>query len=376
MNSTRVNASPAPAFPNLLGYDAAAWRGYFAEMGEADFRARQILRWVHRRGVLEFDAMTDLGKGLRQRLMETARLEPPRLGAACDAADGVRKWQVLLADGAVVETVWIPGPSRNTLCLSTQVGCPLRCDFCATGSRGFTRNLSAAEIIGQFWLVVRELGAFGNIPGPISNVVMMGMGEPLLNLDAVLPVIRLLRDDQSYGLARRRVTISTAGVVPGIRRLAQEYDAYGGCALAVSLHAARDALRDRLVPLNRSYPLERLMQACRDYAQACPGAGLTFEYTLLGGVNDSPRDAHEVAALLRGLPAKINLIPFNPFPGATYRRSESATLEEFQRILRQHGYVTTLRQTRGDDIAAACGQLTGGTPSSVSLPRSEELLYA
>ncbi len=367
-----VPRSAAPARPpNLLDYDLPALSAYFMELGAAGFRAQQVLHWVHRRGVLEFDEMTNLGKELRSRLRETVCLEPPVPAEVREAEDGVRKWRVSLSDGAVVETVLIPGPARTTLCLSTQAGCPLRCDFCATGRQGFTRNLSVGEIIGQFWLVLRELDAFGRVPGPISNVVMMGMGEPLLNLDAVLSVISLLRDDCFYGLARRRVTLSTAGVVPGIRRLAADRNPLRSCALAVSLHAARNELRDRLVPLNRSYPLERLIPACRDYAQARAGDSVTFEYTMLDGVNDSPRDAREVAELLHGLPAKINLIPFNSFPGAAYRRSPPAVLESFQRVLQRRGYQTTLRRTRGDSIAAACGQLT-----VASMRREQETIHA
>lgn len=339
---------------NLLGCDRAGLESYLDGLGERRFRAGQLLKWIHARGVVDLDAMTDLSRDLRGRLARQACLALPAASAERRSRDGVRKWSFSLADGNVVETVLIPSPRRVALCVSSQVGCPLACRFCATGARGFSRNLDTWEIVGQLWRVNRilEREAGGQ---RVSNVVFMGMGEPLLNCDGVLPAVNLMLDPGAYGLSRRRVTVSTAGVVPGIARLARESRA----SLAVSLHAADDALRDRLVPLNRSYPLAELLAACHDYCHERDGDPVTFEYTLLGGVNDAPEQARRLLSLLAGLPHKLNLIPFNPYPGTEYRPAAAGAAEHFQAILAAGGAQVTLRRTRGDDIDAACGQLVG-----------------
>ncbi len=340
---------------NLLEMDRAALRDYFAACGERPFRADQVVQWIHQRGVTDFHAMTDLAKALRARLAAGAGARAPVIEAEQRAADGTRKWLMRLADGNGVETVFIPEPARATLCVSSQVGCALNCSFCATARQGFNRNLSTAEIIGQLWQAHHRLRAEGLGPRPITNVVLMGMGEPLLNLPAVLPALRLMLDDLAYGLSRRRVTLSTAGVVPGIDRLAQACPV----SLAVSLHAPDDALRDRLVPLNRKYPIAELLAACRRYVRHQPRARITFEYVLIAGVNDSPVQARALADLLADVPAKVNLIPFNPFPGSGLGRPAAAQVDRFRDILLGRGLVTVTRRPRGDDIAAACGQLAG-----------------
>ena len=337
---------------NLLGCDRAGLESYLDGLGERSFRAAQLIKWIHARGVLNFDAMTDISRSLRGRLAAQASLALPEIATQRRARDGVRKWLFRLADGNVVETVYIPSPRRDTLCISAQAGCPLACGFCATGARGFNRNLDTWEIIAQLWRASRALEESGR---QVSNVVFMGMGEPLLNCDHVLPAVNLMLDAGAYNLSRRRVTVSTAGVVPGIARLARESRA----SLAVSLHAAEDALRDRLVPLNRSYPLAKLLSACRAYCRARTGDVVTFEYTLLGGVNDAPDQAHRLLDLLADVPHKLNLIPFNPYPGTAYRPSTEEATQRFQSILAAGGAPVTLRRTRGADIDAACGQLVG-----------------
>ena len=346
MNAPRVN---------LLGFDRAGLETYLAGFGEKPYRARILLRWMHRRGATRFDDMTDLSKSLRARLSEATEIRPPQVVERRDAADGVTKWSVGVAGGNAVETVLIPDRGRNTLCISSQAGCALDCAFCATGKQGFDGNLAPDEIAGQVWLGVRELARRGDERG-LTNVVFMGMGEPLLNFDTCVAVANLLMDDLAYGLSKRRVTISTAGVVPNILKLAERTD----CALAVSLHAADDALRDRLVPLNRRYPLAELMDACRTYlSRVGERRSITFEYALMKGVNDSLSHASALAGLLRSIRCKINLIPFNPFPGAAFERSDVGVVTAFQTYLLNAGFTATLRATRGDEIAAACGQLTG-----------------
>lgn len=347
---------------NLLGLDRRALEGWFAERGERPFRARQLLPWVHRRGLDRFAPMTDLGKSLRARLEAEAELRAPRIEAGQRSADGTRKWLLRLDDGNAVEAVLIPDGDRRTLCVSSQVGCALNCRFCATARQGFGRNLTRHEIVGQVWAVTRLLRGEAQAAGdealalrPLTNVVLMGMGEPLLNLEEVLPALRLMVDDLAYGLSRRRVTVSTAGVVPAIERLAVGCDV----SLAVSLHAPDDALRDELVPLNRKYPVDMLLEACRRYAEGAPQRSVTFEYVLLAGVNDSPAQARLLARRLAGLRCKVNLIPFNPFPGAPYRRPEPAQVDAFRDILLRAGIRTITRRPRGDDIDAACGQLVG-----------------
>jgi len=336
---------------NLLGLDRDQLEAFFAERGEAPFRARQLLQWMYQRGIVDFDQMTDLSRPLRERLQHEASIIPPSVLDEQRSEDGTIKWLMSLPGGSAVETVFIPEPGRGTLCISSQVGCMLNCTFCSTATQGFNRNLSSAEIIGQVWLADQAIGE-----QRITNVVLMGMGEPLLNLDQVMPALSLMRDDLAYGLAARRVTVSTAGVVPGIDQLRSGPD----IALAVSLHAPNDALRTRLVPLNRKYPIKELLAACQRYlADRKRKESITFEYTMIRGLNDTPAIARQLVRLLGQLPCKINLIPFNPFPGTPFECSEPMAIEQFQRILRAGGLVTTVRKTRGDDIDAACGQLVG-----------------
>jgi 23S rRNA (adenine2503-C2)-methyltransferase len=336
---------------NLLALDAQGLEAFFAQQGEKPFRARQVLRWLHQRHEADFAQMSDLAKELRAKLVASACVEAPQIVGDTTAGDGTRKW-LLKVDGAnAVEAVFIPESSRGTLCVSSQAGCVLDCAFCSTGKQGFNRNLSTAEIIGQLWLANRLLEG----ERPVTNVVMMGMGEPLLNLDNVIPALRLMLDDNAYGLSRRRVTLSTAGVVPGIDRLRDECPV----ALAVSLHAPNDALRDRLVPVNRKYPLAELVKACNRYLEKAPRDFITFEYVMLDGVNDSDAHARELVALAGKVRSKFNLIPFNPFPRSEFKRSSPERIRGFADILARAGLTATTRKTRGDDIAAACGQLAG-----------------
>ncbi len=350
---------------NLLDLDVDGLTAWFAQQGEKPFRARQVLRWMHRFGSDDFEQMTDVAKSLRAKLAASAEIRglvPLRDNLA---GDGTRKWLLGVGHEAggnnAVETVFIPEANRGTLCISSQVGCALECAFCSTGKQGFNRNLTTAEIIGQLWHANRMLGAVKQ-PGVgdsgervISNVVLMGMGEPLANYDNVVAALKLMLDDNAYGLSRRRVTVSTAGMVPAIDRLRQDCPV----ALAVSLHAPTDALRDELVPLNRKYPLAELMAACRRYLELAPRDFITFEYVLLAGINDSDADARALLALTRSLPCKFNLIPFNPFPGSDFRRPAAERVRRFQEILMAADVVATVRKTRGDDIDAACGQLAG-----------------
>ncbi|MDT8319175.1 MAG: 23S rRNA (adenine(2503)-C(2))-methyltransferase RlmN [Xanthomonadales bacterium] len=340
---------------NLMDFDESAMRDYFESIGEKPFRAQQVLKWIYHQGVTEFDQMTNLGLELRQRLARVAGVMPPRVLSEQLSTDGTMKWLMGCGGGNAVETVFIPEPGRGTLCISSQVGCALNCSFCSTGAQGFSRNLSAGEIIGQVWQAARALGHERNGKRRITNVVLMGMGEPLLNFDSVVPALSLLRDDLGYGLAAKRVTLSTAGLVPGIDRLRDTIDV----ALAVSLHAPEDELRETLVPLNRKYPIAELMRACADYVSGKHKRSVTFEYTLMDGVNDQPEHAWQLVKLLRRLPSKLNLIPFNPFPGTSYRCSPDSSIRAFQRIVMEGGLIATVRKTRGDDIDAACGQLVG-----------------
>ncbi|QOC23981.1 23S rRNA (adenine(2503)-C(2))-methyltransferase RlmN [Wenzhouxiangella sp. AB-CW3] len=340
---------------NLLGLDRAGLERFFVDLGEKPFRARQILQWIHQRGVTDFADMTDLSMALRQRLDARARMTPPSIISEQCSDDGTVKWLMGTEGGNAVETVYIPEPSRGTLCISSQVGCMLNCTFCSTATQGFSRNLSAAEIIGQVWQAATTLGHERHGQRRITNVVFMGMGEPMLNLEAVKPALSLLRDDLAYGLASRRVTISTAGVIPGIDDLAEGVE----FALAVSLHAADNELRSRLVPLNRKYPVEELIEACKRYTRGHHRRSVTFEYTMIDGVNDQPQHARALVRRLSCLPCKINLIPFNPFPGTPFKPSSGETIYEFQKITRAAGLITTVRKTRGEDIDAACGQLVG-----------------
>ena len=340
---------------NLIGLDQEALRGFCAGLGEKPYRARQLLRWIHHAGVDDFSAMTDMSRPLRERLAQSASIAAPRVLRDTTAADGTRKWLLDVGTGNAIETVFIPESNRGTLCISSQAGCALECSFCSTGKQGFNRNLTVEEIIGQLWLANRSLGRGVTEERPISNVVMMGMGEPLANFENVVAAMRLMLDDSAYGLSRRRVTLSTAGLVPGIDRLGDACPV----ALAVSLHAPNDALRDELVPINRKYPIRELLAACLRYLSKAPRDFVTFEYVMLEGVNDSAGHARELAALVREVPCKINLIPFNPFPGVGYRRSGPEAIARFRDVLMQAGLVATVRKTRGDDIAAACGQLAG-----------------
>jgi len=340
---------------NLLDFDAEGLADFFREIGEKPFRARQVMRWIHQYGAADFDSMTDLAKGLRARLSETAVITPPQVAADSTAADGTRKWLLSVGAANGIETVFIPEATRGTLCISSQVGCALECAFCSTGRQGFNRNLSVAEIVGQLWWANRALGATPKGERIISNVVMMGMGEPLANFDNVVSAMKLMLDDNGYGLSRRRVTLSTSGLVPAMDRLREQLPV----ALAVSLHAPNDALRDRLVPINKKYPLKELMAACKRYIPSAPRDFVTFEYVMLDGVNDAPEHARELISLVKGVTCKFNLIPFNPFPDSGFDRSPPHRIAAFRDILMQAGLVTTVRKTRGDDIDGACGQLAG-----------------
>jgi 23S rRNA (adenine2503-C2)-methyltransferase len=337
---------------NLMSLDRADMAAWFEARGEKPFRAQQVLKWIHQQGVVEFDAMTNLSKALREALKTVAEIRGLTIVADQSSADGSRKWLFELDDGNRIESVYIPEPERATLCISSQVGCALNCSFCSTAQQGFNRNLTTAEIIGQLWTVNRLLG--NDDSRPVSNVVFMGMGEPLLNLDNVVRATRLMQDDFAYALSKRRVTLSTAGVVPGLQQLADVTD----ISLALSLHAPDDELRSKLVPLNKKYAIHEVLQACKNYV----GEGrrrLTVEYVMLDGVNDSDKQARALAQLLRHVPSKLNLIPFNPFPATLYRRSSPERIERFRDILHRSGIVTITRKTRGDDIDAACGQLAG-----------------
>jgi 23S rRNA (adenine2503-C2)-methyltransferase len=360
---------------NLLDLDGQALEQLVQSLGERPFRARQLKRWIHRHGAADFESMTDLARSLREKLTGRARVTAPGVISHQTAADATQKWLLSVGGKDAVEAVYIPEPDRATLCISTQAGCAVNCLFCSTGKQGFSRNLTTAEIIGQLWLAEHSLrrpqgtttgqagagstqaaaGAPARAERVISNVVLMGMGEPLQNYEAVLPALRLMLDDDAYGLSRRRVTVSTAGMVPQMDRLAQDCPV----ALAVSLHAPDDALRDKLVPLNRKYPLRDLMAACRRYLRSAPRDFISFEYVMLDGVNDSDAHARALVRLVDGLACKFNLIPFNPFPGAEVRRSPAQRIQEFAARLIAAGFVTTTRKTRGDQIDAACGQLAG-----------------
>lgn len=340
---------------NLLDLDRPGLERLFADLGEQRFRATQILKWVHQFGLGGFDGMTNIGRKLREQLEAAAVIRAPEVVGEQISADGTHKWLLQVDSGNRVETVFIPEPDRGTLCVSSQVGCALDCSFCATARQGYNRNLTTAEIIGQVWQAARLLDHHPHENRRITNVVMMGMGEPLMNFDNVVRAMAIMTDDCAYGLARKRVTLSTAGVVPGIDRLREVSDV----SLAISLHAANDALRNELVPINRKYPIAELLDACRRYAARDPSRAITFEYVMLDGVNDGPEDARALARLLRGIPAKVNLIPFNPFPGAGYRRSPPDVIDRFRDLLIEAGLVTITRRPRGDDIAAACGQLVG-----------------
>ena len=349
---------------NLLDLDREGLERFFAEtLGEKRFRAQQVMKWIYHRHVTEFGQMTDLGKELRGKLEQHAVVQPPKILFDKPAADLTHKWLLGMDGSNAVEAVFIPDKGRGTLCVSSQVGCGLNCSFCSTGKEGFNRNLSTAEIIGQVWTAARHLGNVPHRQRKLTNVVMMGMGEPLLNFDNVVRAMSLMRDDNGFGLANKRVTLSTAGLVPMIDKLSVASDV----SLAVSLHAPDDALRNELVPLNKKYPIAELMEACVRYALRKPRTSITFEYTLMKGINDDPAQAKALAKLMRGIDrkvqrensAKVNLIPFNPFPGTQYARSDDDTIRRFQTVLLDSQVLTMVRRTRGEDIDAACGQLKG-----------------
>ena len=349
---------------NLLGLTRSELEAFASSIGEKPFRARQLMKWLYKRSVAEFGQMTDLAKDFRARLATVAEVRVPEVLLRQSSADGTRKW-LLSMDGSgnasqAIEMVYIPEPGRGTLCISSQIGCAMDCSFCSTGQQGFNRNLSVADIVGQVWLANRELGNADQFAGTtafrvITNVVFMGMGEPLANYRSIVPAAEILMDDLGFDISRRRVTVSTSGLVPQMRKLAEETN----CALAVSLHAPNDALRDELVPINRKHRIAELLEACWYYVERQNARGITFEYVMLDGVNDKPEHAYELAELLRGKPGKVNLIPFNTFPGTHYKRSTAAAIERFRDILNSHGVIATTRRTRGDDIDAACGQLVG-----------------
>ena len=349
------------ALINLLDLDPQQLIAYCGELGEKPFRAKQLQRWIHQFGVSDFEAMTDLAKSLRDKLAGRATVSSPQVISDHTSTDGTRKWWLDVGQGNAIETVFIPEETRGTLCISTQAGCAVNCRFCSTGKQGFNRNLTVAEIIGQLWMAEFELRKTkGILPGQkgerqITNVVMMGMGEPLLNFEPTVTALKLMLDDNAYGLSRRRVTLSTSGVVPMMDKLSQEC----AVALAVSLHASNDLLRDGLVPLNKKYPLKDLMAACKRYLEFAPRDFVTFEYCMLDGVNDTDQHAREIIDLVRDVPCKFNLIPFNPFPESGLIRSANNRIKAFAQILSNAGLVTTIRKTRGDDIDAACGQLAG-----------------
>jgi 23S rRNA (adenine2503-C2)-methyltransferase len=345
---------------NLFGLDRAGLREAFAQMGEPAYRADQVMHWIYRRGRDSFAEMTNIGKDLRARLDQHFVIKPPELVTEQVSADGTRKWVLRLDGGQAIETVHIPEAERGTLCISSQVGCAMDCSFCSTAQQGFNRNMSTAEIVAQVWFAARALGGDFQNERVISNVVFMGMGEPLANYGALLPALRILLDDFGMGLSKRRVTVSTSGLVPFIDRLRDDCDT----ALAVSLHAPNDALRDQLVPINRKYPIAELMDACRRYtAGKDRKMHIVYEYVMLDGINDSPALARDLAKLLGDMPAKVNLIPFNPFPESQYKRSKPETIKQFSDTLRARKVMTTTRKTRGDDIDAACGQLVGRVQS-------------
>jgi len=340
---------------NLLGLPRAELETFVAErLGAKPFRARQLMKWIYKQRTNDFSAMSDLAKDFRTQLESVACLKVPEIVTEQASEDGTRKWMLRMDEVQGIETVYIPEPDRGTLCISSQVGCAMDCTFCATAQQGFNRNLSVAEIVGQVWLAYRELAETRG-ERAITNIVFMGMGEPLANYRNVVPAMRIFLDDFGYELSRRRVTLSTSGLVPQIYKLAQECNV----ALAVSLHAPNDALRNELVPINRKHPIDELLTACWHYLEKQNGRSITFEYVMLDGINDAPDHARQLARLLRGRPAKLNLIPFNIFPGTRYRRSSVPAILRFRDLLNDHGVIATIRRTRGDDIDAACGQLAG-----------------
>jgi 23S rRNA (adenine2503-C2)-methyltransferase len=343
---------------NVLGMSAEKLAEFFAVLGEKPFRSQQVLKWLHQLGAESFDEMSNISKALRAKLSEVAEIRPPEVVSRFDSKDGTRKWIIRVTGGSCVETVFIPEKDRGTLCVSSQVGCSLDCSFCSTGKQGFQRDLSAAEIIGQLWIAAKYFDSLrSNANRVVSNVVFMGMGEPLLNFDNVVDAMNIMLHDNAYGLSKRRVTLSTSGVVPMLDRLADVTDV----SLALSLHAPNDALRNELVPINRKYPIAVVLEACKNYMDKLPDVRrvTTIEYTLISGVNDKVEHAHQLVALLKDFPCKINFIPFNPFPNSGYEKPSRNAIMRFQKIVSDAGFCATVRSTRGDDIDAACGQLVG-----------------
>ena len=356
--NTAEQFTPQPVKTNLLGLSVSKLGDFFEQLGEKRFRATQMVKWIHQMGERDFDQMTNLSKSLREKLHEFAEIRLPEVVSCQDSSDGTRKWLIKVEGGSCIEMVYIPEKDRGTLCVSSQIGCALDCSFCATGKQGFNRDLNTAEIIGQLWIAAESFDQFGTkATRRVTNVVMMGMGEPLMNFDNVVDAMNLMMEDNAYGLSKRRVTLSTAGVVPALDQLAEVTDV----SLAISLHAPNDELRNELVPINRKYSVTEFVQSAKNYIEKMPDnrRKATVEYTLMDQVNDRSVHARELAELLRDLPCKINLIPFNPFPGSDYKRVTNTALNRFRDILQGEGYTVTVRTTRGDDIAAACGQLAG-----------------
>ena len=363
-SKTHLEPAPAGSRTNIFDLDRVSLEDFFENvLGEKRYRAHQVMKWIHHRYVTDFDDMTDLGKVLRAKLQEHAEIRAPMVLLEKPSTDGTIKWLIGMDAKNAIEAVYIPDKGRGTLCVSSQVGCALNCTFCSTATQGFNRNLTTAEVIGQVWIAARQLGNLPHQQRKLTNVVMMGMGEPLANFDNVVRAMSIMRDDLGYGLANKRVTLSTSGLVPQIDQLGQASDV----SLAVSLHAPNDALRTELIPLNKKYPIAELMAACQRYVKRKPRSSITFEYTLMKGVNDQPQHARELARLMRQFDnavqmkdaAKVNLIPFNPFPGTRYERSPETDIRAFQKLLQEARVLTTVRRTRGDDIDAACGQLKG-----------------
>jgi 23S rRNA (adenine2503-C2)-methyltransferase len=355
--NVEVNMTESTRKINLLGYSPKKLEEFFVSIGEKPFRSTQVLKWIHQFGASSFDEMTNISKSLRQKLSEVSEIREPDILVQNISKDGTRKWVIQLDGGSAVEMVLIPDNGRATLCISSQIGCSLDCSFCSTGKQGFNRNLSAAEIIGQVRVAIRSFGPFDpSGDRRVTNVVFMGMGEPLMNFDNVVDGIHLMMDDNAYGLSKRRVTLSTAGVVPQIDKLSQVTDV----SLAISLHAPTDELRDQLVPINKRYPIAELVDACNRYMASLKDKRvITVEYTLIAGINDHPSQAKQLVKLLKRLPCKLNLIPFNPFPNSDYRRPSEDAIQAFKMVLVKAGVITTVRRTRGDDVDAACGQLVG-----------------
>ncbi|EGN74732.1 methyltransferase [Idiomarina sp. A28L] len=342
---------------NLLDLNREGIRQFFAELGEKPFRADQVMKWIYHYCIDDFDNMTNLNKPLREKLKQIAEIKAPEIKVQKESIDGTIKFAMELSDGQEVESVWIPEADRATLCVSSQVGCALECTFCSTGQQGFNRNLKVSEIIGQVWRVNKLLGSYGDTGvKPVTNVVMMGMGEPLLNMKNLVPALQLMLEDFGYGLSKRRITVSTSGVVPALDQLREQVDV----ALAISLHAPNNKLRDEIVPINKKYPIAEFLAASRRYVEASKAqTKVTVEYVMIDHINDSTEHAHELAEVLKDTPSKINLIPFNPFPGSEYGRSSNSRIDRFSKVLMDYGYTVIVRKTRGDDIDAACGQLVG-----------------